>query len=66
MSEDRSMISEPGMLDVMEACADALLTACAASLRALSGEPPPADKCRELAIAVLDAVIVRTLQEGPP
>jgi hypothetical protein len=61
-------MSEPGE-DVAEACADALLAACAQVL--IVREPHRADtdwvsiyEARDLAVNVLDQVIVRTIAEG--
>lgn len=50
--------------DVAEACADALLTACAAVLIQRVDVPPDYMKGRELAIRVIDIVIARSQREG--
>jgi len=50
--------------DVAEACADALLIACGQAL-VCRGLPPEPDLVRGTAIACLDEVLARTLEEGP-
>ncbi len=48
--------------DVIEACADALLTACAASQPA---QPADIGEAWEQAVAALARVVQRTWSEGP-
>ena len=50
--------------DVMEACADALLTAAGAYYITNFATAPEMNEARELAIAALDTVIERTKVEG--
>jgi hypothetical protein len=52
--------------DVAEACADALLAACAQviMLRDPLPDPPSIYEARDLAENMLDRVIVRTIAEG--
>jgi hypothetical protein len=57
-------------MDVVEACADALLTAAAHALllqAALLGTEPGVgiDQARSLSIFMIDSVIDRTYREGP-
>jgi mannose/cellobiose epimerase-like protein (N-acyl-D-glucosamine 2-epimerase family) len=49
--------------DVAEACADALLSACAL-LVMLRGEEATPDEARDLAITTLDVVLDRSAREG--
>lgn len=57
------MVNEHHELDVVEACADALLSACALAIQ-LTGEQPSFEGSRKLAIGALDAVLERTEREG--
>jgi len=58
------MIEPTPIGDVMEACADALLTAAGAYYIINFASAPEADEARALAIAALDKVIQRTAEEG--
>ena len=67
-SPDWSRVPPPdagAMVNVLEACADALLTACAVAAGADMGSPSDIEGCRGLAVAALDVVITRTKREGP-
>lgn len=50
--------------DVVEACADALLTACGATLVWQHGEPPNVDDVMIRACVALDRIVERTKREG--
>lgn len=52
------------LAEVVAACADALLTACAATM-VIEGREPTTEGSRKIAMMVIDHVITRTREEGP-
>lgn len=53
------------LLDVMDSCADALMTACALAFMLDTGNPPTFADSVAYAHAAIERVVERTTREGP-